>query len=50
VWIILSWIFGREDGVISAGLIWLRMEKSGGLCEHGNKPIKFWEFLERLHN
>jgi hypothetical protein len=29
--IILKWILGREDGVVCAGLIWLRIGINGGL-------------------
>jgi hypothetical protein len=30
-WIILKWILGRYDGVVSTGSIWLRIETTGGL-------------------
>jgi hypothetical protein len=29
-WIILGWIFGRQDGVVWTGLIWLRIGTSEG--------------------
>jgi hypothetical protein len=34
--------------MVLIGLIWLRIETSGGSCEHGNEPsgsIKCWKFL-----
>jgi hypothetical protein len=30
-WIILKWILERYDGVVWTGLIWFRIETSGGL-------------------
>jgi hypothetical protein len=45
-WIILKWNLQRQDGVVWAGLIWLRIETGG---EHGDEPsgsIKCWEVLE----
>jgi hypothetical protein len=30
-WIILKWILERYDGVVWAGLIWIRIGTSGGL-------------------
>jgi hypothetical protein len=30
-WIILKWILERQNGVVWTGLIWLKIETSGGL-------------------
>jgi hypothetical protein len=52
-WTILNLILERYFGVEWIGLVWLRIGPVEGSCKHGNKPpgsIKFWEFLEWLHN
>jgi hypothetical protein len=44
-----KWLLERQDGVVWTGLIWLRIETSGGSCEHSNEhlgSIKCWEILE----
>jgi hypothetical protein len=36
--IILKYILGRHVDVVWTGVIWLRIQTSGGLFEHGNEP------------
>jgi hypothetical protein len=47
--IILEWIFGKKDGKVWIGFIWLRIVTVVRCCEHGNEPsdsIKGGEFLD----
>ena len=47
--IIIRWIFRKCVGGAWTGLIWLRIETSGGTCKRGNEPsgsIKCGEFLD----
>jgi hypothetical protein len=49
--IILGWILERWDGVMWAGLIWLRIGRGGKLFECDNElsgSIKCWETIEWL--
>jgi hypothetical protein len=46
--IILRWILGKYDWVDWTGMIWLRIETSGGSYEHGDEPLVPVECLEIL--
>jgi hypothetical protein len=46
--IILKWIFKKYVGTCTV-LIWLRIGRNSGCCEHGNElpgTIKYREFIE----
>jgi hypothetical protein len=43
-----KWILERYDGVVWAGLIWLRIGTVEDSCEHSNEPSDSVEFLEIL--
>ena len=51
--IILKWILNIRDMNTWSGLMWLRIEKYGGCCEHGNEHsgfVKHRKFLDQLGN
>jgi hypothetical protein len=43
-----KWILEKYDGRVWTGSIWLRIETSGGSCEHGNEPLGSIKCLEVL--
>jgi hypothetical protein len=51
--IMLRWILEKYHDMVCTRLIWLGVETSGRICDHGSElsgSIKCWEVLEQLND